>query len=66
MAKKNSQLMRFWITCPDCKRKFGVGPKIVMKYIGRIIDTHKHRIDGIEEVLMSAQAQIEQEDGQQP
>jgi len=26
----------FWITCPDCKRKLGVSPKIVLKYVDRL------------------------------
>jgi len=58
----NKELLKFWITCPDCKKKFGVEPKLVMKYIGRVIDQHKRKVGTIEEVLESAQAQIEQKD----
>lgn len=51
----NKEKMKFWIACPKCGQKFGVEPKLVMKYIGRVIDRHKHDISGIEEVLEAAQ-----------
>ena len=28
---------KFWVTCPDCKRKFGVNPGVVLKYMNRLI-----------------------------
>lgn len=30
--------MRFWLTCPGCRRKFGVPPVIVLKYVDRLLD----------------------------
>jgi len=32
----NKEKMKFWTTCPECKRKFGVELEIVLKYIDRI------------------------------
>ena len=32
--------MKFWITCPRCKRKFGVDAVIVWKYLERILGQH--------------------------
>lgn len=50
--------MKFWITCPKCKQKFGVSPAMVMKYFERILGEHKNELEGIKEVLESAQAQL--------
>lgn len=57
----NKELMKFWVTCPKCKQKFGVEPKVVMKYLERVIDQHKHDLGAIEEILELAQSQIDQE-----
>jgi len=32
----NTELPKFWVTCPDCKRKFGISAQIVAKYFDRI------------------------------
>jgi len=32
----NQEKMKFWLTCPYCKRKFGVPPEVVMKYADRL------------------------------
>jgi len=33
----NEQL-KFWITCPDCRKPFGVDPRFVLQYLNRVID----------------------------
>lgn len=30
--------MKFWVTCPHCKRKFGVDAMVVAKYLDRLFD----------------------------
>jgi len=34
MTKKN---LRFWITCPHCKKSFGVPPDLVLKFLDRLL-----------------------------
>ena len=33
----DKEMMKFWLTCPFCKKKFGVYPDIVVKYVDRLI-----------------------------
>ena len=35
----NKELMKFWLTCPFCKKKFGIDYSIVMKYIDRLFSS---------------------------
>lgn len=30
--------LKFWITCPDCKRPFGVEPRAILQYLNRVLD----------------------------
>jgi len=32
----NSNL-KFWVTCPWCRKKFGTSPELVFKYLDRIM-----------------------------
>jgi hypothetical protein len=32
----NREKTRFWITCPHCKKSFGVSPDLVLKFIDRL------------------------------
>lgn len=32
----DKEMMKFWLTCPFCKKKFGVYPDIVIKYVDRL------------------------------
>lgn len=32
----NKERNRFWVTCPSCKRKFGIRPQTVLKYVDRL------------------------------
>ena len=32
----DKEMMKFWLTCPFCKKKFGVYPDIVIKYMDRL------------------------------
>jgi len=35
----DNNLMKFWLTCPFCQKKFGIDPYIVMKYIDRLFSS---------------------------
>lgn len=38
MTMKNRDYSKFfWVTCRECKHKFGVSPKYVMLYVERIM-----------------------------
>lgn len=41
------QKTKFWLTCPYCKKKFGVAPLVVLKYVDRLFSqlgrTGKHK-----------------------
>jgi len=32
----SKEKMKFWITCPSCKRKFGIDKAVVLKYLKRV------------------------------
>jgi len=32
----DKQRLNFFLTCPSCKRKFGVEPEVVFKYVHRL------------------------------
>lgn len=34
MDKEN---LKFWVTCPYCRKKFGTSPELVFKYLDRIM-----------------------------
>lgn len=50
--------LRFWVTCPACKKSQGVEPRYVWQYLRRVIDSRKHRLSAIEELLKDAQATV--------
>jgi hypothetical protein len=53
-----NQSLKFWVRCPHCRKPLGVEPRFVWQYLRRVIDSRKHRLGAIEELLMDAQAQI--------
>jgi len=40
--------MKFWITCPQCKKTFGVDAAVVFKYIDRLLGQFEQRFKKIE------------------
>jgi len=40
----NKEGAKFWITCPHCKQKFGIDPKIIIKYADRLINRLESKI----------------------
>jgi len=34
----NKHLLKFWVTCPKCKQKFGVNPETVLYYLDRLFE----------------------------
>ena len=36
MAKSSIPRSQFFVTCPHCKRKFGVAPEVVLNYVDRL------------------------------
>lgn len=56
--KKSNYSKLFWVTCRQCKHKFGVSPKYVMLYVERIMRDHEGEdvIAGLED----AQEEIEE------
>ncbi len=48
----------FFVSCPKCKRKFGVEPKYIMMYLNRIFENYKTRFKKISEMLNAAQDEI--------
>ena len=50
----DKEKMKFWITCPKCKRTFGVGVGVVFKYLERILGQHpKPYLEAVEEIAES-------------
>ena len=46
--------MKFWITCPRCKHKFGVDVGVVFKYLERILGQHpKPYLEAVAEIAES-------------
>jgi len=43
--------MKFWITCPRCKRKFGVDAKVDLNYIDRLLGQFEERFKEMEKDL---------------
>jgi len=33
----DSRSLKFWVTCPYCRKKFGTSPELVFKYLDRIM-----------------------------
>ena len=50
----DKQRLNFFLTCPSCKRKFGVEPEVVFKYVHRlseeIQETKKELNEEVEKV----------------
>ena len=34
----NQEKNRFWVTCPFCKKKFGVNSEKVLKHVDRLVN----------------------------
>jgi hypothetical protein len=54
----NKGKLMFFVSCPKCKRKFGVEPKYIMMYLTRIFENYKTRFKKISEMLTAAQSEI--------
>jgi len=50
--------MKFWASCPHCKKKFGVEPKFITMYLKRVIENYKGRFSKLNEMLVEAQNEI--------
>jgi hypothetical protein len=46
---------KFWVTCPHCRKAFGVEPRFVMKYLERVYRDRKERVSNLSDLLQSAQ-----------
>jgi len=44
----DKEKMKFWITCPKCKKTFGVDSAVVFKYIDRVLGQFDQRFKKIE------------------
>lgn len=53
----NAKLM-FFVSCPGCKRKFGVEPRFIMMYLTRIVAHYQERFGKISEMLEAAQNDV--------
>lgn len=54
----NKAKLMFFVSCPECRRKFGVEPKYILMYLTRVIDHYKNRFKRISEMLQAAQRDI--------
>lgn len=59
----NKTKLMFFVSCPECKRKFGVEPKYILMYLSRIIDHYKGddkfgKLPRISEMLQAAQDDV--------
>ncbi len=54
----NKTKMMFFVSCPSCKRKFGVEPRFIMMYLSRVIARYKERFGRISEMLQAAQEDV--------
>jgi hypothetical protein len=52
--------MKFWASCPHCKKKFGVEPKFITMYLKRVIENYKDRFKSVHEMLEGAQKEVEE------
>ena len=43
------QRLNFFLTCPFCKKKFGVTPETVLKYLHRVFDDIDQELNKVEE-----------------
>ena len=50
--------MKFWASCPHCKKKFGIEPKFITMYLKRVIKNYKGRFSRLNEMLVEAQEEI--------
>jgi len=41
----DKQRLNFFLTCPSCRRKFGVKPEVVFKYVDRLLDETKKQLN---------------------
>lgn len=59
----NKAKLMFFVSCPECKRKFGVEPKYILMYLSRIIDHYKgddrfNKFPRISTMLQAAQDDV--------
>jgi len=49
----NKDTMKFWVTCPKCKHKFGVSQTVSVKYLERVLDQYEEYFKAIEQELLA-------------
>jgi hypothetical protein len=32
--------LKFWVKCPECRKPFGVFPRLVLQYLNRLVEAH--------------------------
>jgi len=51
------QRLNFFLTCPSCKRKFGVRPEVVFKYLDRLLEETKKQLNEEKEKVRKRESQ---------
>jgi hypothetical protein len=59
----NKAKLMFFVSCPACKKKFGIEPKYITMYLHRIIANYKERFKRISEMLEAAQTDVKKKIG---
>ncbi|MFH1564277.1 MAG: hypothetical protein ABIC82_00270 [bacterium] len=57
-AKPNPSKLMFFVSCPKCKKKFGIEPKYIFLYIKRIVASFGEKFSGVGDMLSAAQDSI--------
>lgn len=57
-SPKNPGKLMFFVSCPKCKKKFGIEPKYILMYIKRIVGVFGKKFTGVGEMLSAAQNAI--------
>lgn len=55
---KSSGKLMFFVSCPKCKKKFGIEPKYILLYIKRIVGAFGQKFSGVGAMLSAAQNSI--------
>ena len=50
--------LMFFVSCPKCKKKFGIEPKYILMYIKRIVGVFGQKFPGVGAMLSAAQDSI--------
>lgn len=57
-ASQNIGKLMFFVSCPKCKKKFGIEPKYILLYIKRIVGAFGKQCSGVGDMLSAAQESI--------